>query len=329
MTVVRYSSLRTLVQLILANLMTLPAVAQLEERPVNFNTEIRYYGTACFTIQRGESVLLTDPFISNPSAGKVMFGKVRTDADYVEKYINPATFRKVDLVVSGHAHYDHLMDFPYLSRHIPATTPLVANQTAKHILSYYKLPQPIVAMNDSLGTNEKIGVWTYSVDSTMRTMAFKSMHPPHIAGLNLMNKRYTQDLEAEPLLASDWQEGKTMAFMVDWLEEDSITYRIYFSSSLAQQPFGLFPKSILNEHPIDDLFISAILVRNYEDAPKPLIDLAKPKRIILMHWENLFRSKEKAAESMKEKEFDSLFKRLNDEYGNTITIIKAEPLNYY
>ena len=309
--------------------MELPALAQLEERPVNPNTEIRYYGTACFTIQRGESVLLTDPFIGNPSAAKVMFGRVKTDEEYVEKYINPATFRKAGLVVSGHAHYDHLVDYPYLTKYIPETTPLVANQTAKHILSYYNLPQPIVVMNDSLGTNEKPGVWVYSADSTMRTMAFKSMHPPHIAGLNLMNKRYSEDLVAEPLLASDWQEGKTMAFMVDWLEQDSITYRIYFSSSLAMQPFGLFPKSLLDEHPIDDLFISAILVRNYEDAPKPLIDLARPKRIILMHWENLFKSKEKEAEPMKVKEFDVLYKRLIEDYGGAITIIKAVPLNYY
>ena len=329
MTVIRCFIRSFLFQFFLLQVIAFPAIAQLDERPVNPNTEIRYYGTACFTIQRGESVLLTDPFVSNPSAGKVMFGKVKTDEDYVNKYINPATLGKTKLVVSGHAHYDHLMDFPHLSKYIPNATPLVANQTAKHILSYYDLPQPIVVMNDSLGTNERSGVWTYSVDSTMRTMAFKSMHPPHIAGLNLMNKRYTEDLVAEPVLASDWQEGKTMAFMVDWLEGDSITYRIYFSSSLAQQPFGLFPKVLLDEHPIDDLFISAILVRKYEDAPKPLIDLAKPKRIILMHWENLFRSKENEVEPMKEKEFDSLFKRLNEEYGNTTTIIKAVPLNYY
>ena len=305
------------------------AFAQLEERPVNPNTEIRYYGTGCFTVQRGDNVLLTDPFISNPSSTQLMFGKVKTDVDYVEKYINPATFRKVHLVIAGHAHYDHLMDMPYLSKYIPEETPVITNRTAKHILAYYQLPQQSIVVNDIWGTDTQEGYWYYSADGTMRTMAFKSQHPPHFAGINFMNKRYTADLTAEPLLMKDWQEGKTLAFMVDWLEEDSITYRMYFSSSLAKQPFGLFPKSLLDEHPIDDLFISAALFSDFEAAPKPLIDLAQPNRIILMHWENFFRSKEKETKALNQKELNKLISKLKETYGDEMIIIKPEPLNYY
>ena len=96
--------------------------------------------------------------------------------------------------------------------------------------------------NDSLGSDKNVGVWFYSADSTMRIMAFKSQHPPHFAGINFMNKRYTEDVRSEPKLSADWQEGKTMAFMADWFENDTIVYRIFFSSSLAKAPFSLFPK---------------------------------------------------------------------------------------
>ncbi len=290
--------------------------------------EIRYYGTGCFTIQVGESVLLTDPFISNPKLAKVMFGKIRTDVDYVETYINPASFRKVKMVVAGHGHYDHLLDLPYLSKYIPENASFLVNKTSKHILSYYELPQPTVIVNDSLSTESNVGAWHYSADSTIRTMAIRSLHPPQFAGLNLMNKRYSQDIKSEPVLMSDWQGGKTLAFLADWMVDGEIIYRIYFSSSLAKKPFGLFPKSVLEEKEVDDLFISAVLTSEFEDAPKPIIDLCKPKRIILMHWENFFQSKEKAAKPIDKKELVGLTEKLKSTYPN-IPIIKSEPLNYY
>lgn len=292
-------------------------------------TEIRYYGTGCFTIQRGDNVLFTDPFISNPSSSQVMFGKVKTDVDYVELYVNPATFRKVKLVIAGHAHYDHLMDLPYLSKYIPEDAMIVSNKTAKHILAYYNLPQQTFAINDLIGTDQQEGFWVYSADQSMRVMAFKSQHPPHFAGINMMSKRYSQDLVAEPLMMKDWQEGKTLAFLVDFLEEDTIAYRMYFSSSLAKAPFGLFPKHLLNEHPIDDLFISAALFSDFEKAPKPIIELCQPKRIILMHWENFFRSKEKETKALNKNELNKLIGKLKSTYGDRMEIIKPDPLNYY
>lgn len=298
------------------------------QRPENPNTEIRYYGTGCFTIQRGESVLFTDPFISNPSTARLLFSTVKTDVDYVEQYINPATFAKVKMTIAGHAHYDHLLDYPYLTKYLPENSPLVTNKTAKHILAYYNLKQPVLVANEFVGTATEMGKWFYSVDSTMRVMPLKSMHPPHFAGINMMNKKYSEDLKSEPLLMGDWQEGKTLAFIVDWLDGETIEYRIYFSSSLAKAPFGQFPRELLVEKPIDDLFISSVLMSDFNEAPKPIIDLARPKRIILMHWENFLKSKEKSIKPMKKKELKTLLTKLKATYPN-IEIVKPEPLNYY
>jgi hypothetical protein len=318
-------------QLLFFLLLTVESFGQIEmiERPKNKNTEIRYYGTGCFTIQRGDNVLLTDPFISNPSVGKLMFGKVRTDTSYVEKYINPATFKKVRMVVSAHAHYDHLMDIPYLSKYIPDESPIVGNRTTKHLLAYYKLAQPSVIVNNQMGTDSTLGKWIYSADSTMRTMAFKSLHPPHIAGINFLKKRYSADLVAEPLLISDWQEGQTLSFMVDFVEGNSISYRMFFMSSMAKSPFGLFPKSILKEHGVDDLFIGSSGKNEFESYPKPVVDLAKPKRIFLIHWENFFRSKDKPFKALDEKSLDEMKAALGRHCAAATEIIIPIPLNYY
>lgn len=297
-----------------------------QEEPI---TEVRYYGTGCFTIQRGDVALFTDPFISNPTKSQVLFGKVQTDKEYVDTYINPATFRKVRMVIAGHAHYDHLLDMPYLSKYIPESALIATNKTAKHILAYYNLPQQTMVVNDILGNSQQEGYWVYSQDETMRVMAFRSQHPPHFAGINLMNKKYAADLDAEPEVVRDWQEGKTLAFLVDWMEEDTVAYRVYFSSSLAKQPFGLFPKQLLDEHPVDDLFISAALFSDFDEAPKPIIDLCQPKRVILMHWENFFRSKEREAKALNEQKLNKLIRKIQETYGDKITLVRPQPLGYY
>ncbi len=316
------TSLHILVCMLLAGI----ANAQQED---SIFTEIRYYGSSCFTIQRGDNALLTDPFISNPSAAQVMFGKVKTDEDYVDLYVNTGTFRKIRMVVAGHSHYDHLMDMPFLSKYIPEETPVLLNRTGKHLLSWYNLPQPLYVMNDSMGYKERIGKWVYNDEGTMRAMAFRSQHPPQFAGISFMGKRYTEDVLTEPVMMNDWQEGKTMAFIVDWIEEDTIAYRIYFSSAVGNAPYGQFPKELLDEHPIDDMFISAAYFNDFDEAPKPIIDLCRPKRIILMHWENFFRSKEKEVKALREKDLEQLLDRLRREYGSRMQVIKAQPLNYY
>ena len=329
MTVIRISS--QLVLIIFLSILSKHSFGQIEmiERPKMEDTEIRYYGTACFTIQRGDNVILTDPFVGNPSAGKLMFGKIRTDSSYVERYINPPTFRKVKMVIAAHAHYDHLMDMPYLSRYVPSSTPIVSNRTAKHLLAYYSLPQTSVIVNDSMGTQEQLGLWHYNADSTIRTMAFASLHPPHVAGINFFKKRYTSDLVSEPIMLADWQEGKTLSFMVDMIEVDTIGYRMFFMSSMARSPFGMFPQEMLKERGIDDLFIGASGPIEYESYPGPIVELASAKRIFLIHWENFLRSKEKDFKAFSEKGLEQIQSEISKRCGKETEIITPIPLNYY
>ncbi len=300
-----------------------PSLAQ------NVETEIRYYGTGCFTIQRGENVLLTDPFIDNPSVTRVLFGKVRTDTSYVKQYLNPAAFGKVKLVIAAHAHYDHLMDMPYLSKFIPDSAQIISSKTSKHLLSYYNLPQEIVAVNNNMGAENEVGQWHYSLDSTMRTMAFKSLHPPHIAGINFLKKRYSEDLVAEPTLVSDWQEGQTLSFMVDWLEDSVIGYRMFFMSSMAKAPFGLFPEELLSERGIDDLFIGSSGKSEYSFYPGPIVELSKPKRIFVIHWENFFRRKDQPFKALDAEGLESMKLDLEKKYSSKAQIITPIPLQYY
>lgn len=315
--------------LVLINVSVATAQLEMEERPINTKTEIRYYGSACMTIQRSQTVLLTDPYIGNPSGMQVMLGRIRTDTEYVDKYINPAAFRMVKMVIASHGHFNHLMDLPYLSKYLPDTTLIVCNRTSKHILGFYGLPQQAMMANDLMGDSQQEGFWFYNEDRSIRTMAFKSGHPDKVAGIVSSNRRYTSNVVSEPEMMSDWQEGQTLSFLVDFLEADTIGYRMFFMAAMSEGQLGLFPKYLLKERAIDDLFIACTDEVEYAKYPGPVVELTRPKRIFLIHWEKFMRSKESDFRPISEKGLAQMEAELRKNTAKGTEIIIPRPLNYY
>lgn len=305
------------------------AQVEMEERPVNTNTEVRYYGSGCLTIQRSKTVLLTDPYIGNTSGIQVLLGRIKTDKEYVDRYINPAAFSMVKMVIASHGHFNHLMDMPYLSKYIPDTTQIICNRTSKHILGYYNLPQQAMMANDLMGDSQQEGYWFYNEDRSIRTMAFRSGHPDKVAGINSSNRRYTSNVVSEPEMMSDWQEGQTLSFIVDFLEADTIGYRMFFMGAMSEGSLGLFPKYLLKEKAVDDVFIACTDEIPYATYPGPVIDLTKPKRVFIIQWEKFMRSKEADFKPISEKGLAAMKAELEKRCAAGTEIIVPIPLNYY
>ena len=127
----------------------------------------------------------------------------------------------------------------------------------------------------------------------------------------------------------DWQAGKTYSYLIDFLEDDIITYRILFMSSGAEAPNGMFPRKLVDEHPINDLFISASANLDFDDYPAPLIDLCSPERLFLIHWERSGIHKEAQMKALDQKDLDELKSKLWQRYGDSFEVIVPTPLNYY
>lgn len=295
-------------------------------------TEIRYYGTACLSIQRGESVILTDPYVSNISALKAALGKIQTDKEYVDQYLNPGALRKVKMVVAGHSQYDHLLDLPYLTKYLPLSTKILLNYAGYQTLSYYQLENEFVVVDDLAGNSETPGFWNYSTDSTVRAMAFSSQLQPKfdnfLSNLN-QQREYSSELKLEPVLSSEWPAGNVYSYIIDFFEQGEIDYRLVFMSSGADQPNGMFPRKLLVDHPVDDLIISGSANLNFENYPKPLIDLCDPDRIFLVHWERSGKKKESQMKAINQEQLDSLKLNLQKTYGDSLEVIVPMPLRYY
>jgi len=249
---------------------------------------VQYYGIGSTLITyKGQSVF-TDPCFSTPSLKDVAFGSITTDTALIQ-LLNPQ-LQDVEQTLIGHAHYDHLMDLPYLATQLlPEESQVVGCQSALNLVASANIPQTFVVANKIKGNYDKPGKWIFNSDSTIRTMVFAGHHPPQIAGIIKFGiGKVKKPLSAIPLKASKWKEGETYTFLIDFLgaQKQVIEKRVFIQTSSGRFPRGMVPQEILNKKAIDVAIIPADLSRTFE-----AIDYLKAKLYIVVHWENFFKSK--------------------------------------
>src|SRR5262245_16479100 len=87
--------------------------------------EVRYLGSGGFLVRRGQAVLMTAPLFTNPFPLKHLCG-VKASRKLIKAFVDDVNavadqhpgsafendLKDVSVVLSGHAHYDHLLDVP-------------------------------------------------------------------------------------------------------------------------------------------------------------------------------------------------------------------------
>lgn len=73
--------------------------------------EITWLGTAGFVLRSREATLLVDPFVSRPGVRRLL-GRLVPDDLAIARHVP----RRVDAVLCGHSHYDHVADAPRIAR---------------------------------------------------------------------------------------------------------------------------------------------------------------------------------------------------------------------
>ena len=73
---------------------------------------IRWLGTAGHVIETPTTTLLIDPFLTRPSLGRIVGRRLAPD----EAAIRARLPARVDAVLCGHSHFDHLLDAPFIAR---------------------------------------------------------------------------------------------------------------------------------------------------------------------------------------------------------------------
>ena len=254
--------------------------------------QITYYSVGCYRIKLDEIAILTDPFWSHLPFLQVAFGKSVTDPKQFTPYIDQ--LRSVEIVLVGHSHYDHVMDLEAAAPHLAPQAKIYGGKTLKHIYAATDIPRPIIPVNDKLATLEKAGTWIYNETKTVRFLPIYSNHPTQYLFFHLYKNTLHKDAKHPPKHVSDYQEGATIAYLIDYLDtqNEEIRCRIYVQTSTTGYPAGFFPQSIIDERSVDVALLSMDCANIKVDGKKQsIIDYINPKAVVFCHWEDFFRPK--------------------------------------
>ena len=254
---------------------------------------IQYLGVGGHLFRFGKNTLMTAPSITNPHFMALgPFMSISPDFELIDKYLPDVS--NVETILVGHAHYDHLMDVPYVMNNKAKKSLVYGSKTMMHTLAPSIPKSRRHALNDSMAILDKPGTWHYNKDRNIRFMAIKSTHAPHFMGINIMTGKYDEDLESLPWHAFGWKEGQTLAYLIDFLTaEEEILHRVYYQDSASQEPLGLIPKLVqLDEKNVDIAIITPASFSQVRNYPEGIMKNSQAKHFILGHWEDFFANQE-------------------------------------
>jgi len=253
---------------------------------------LQYLGVGGWLIRFGGSALLTAPFFSHPSLWEVGLGRIETDTARVDAGLPPVS--DVQAVLVGHAHYDHLLDVPYvLRRHAPQAV-VYGSQTAVHLLAGDPQLDPLRLreVESRAGDGSKLGEWVVLPGGRIRFLPLLSGHAPHLFGIHLFEGELREPAERLPSRAWGWVEGQNLAYLIDFLDPDGrVIFRLHYQDAASTPPQGYPPPLELLEEGrgVDLAIVCPPGFEQVEGYPEGLLSRLSPRWVLLGHWEDFFR----------------------------------------
>ena len=230
----------------------------------------RYLGAGGWLIRRGDDVVLTAPFFSNPRMLSLLFAKPNPKAIDAELAHIRGDLPDVRAIVAGHAHYDHIMDLPHILPQLPADAPLVGGISVCNSLDAALAGRRCVAELP---------------DGNIRIRPFGSEHAPHWHRIKLMRGAYDKEkLPRPPATAWRYREGEAVSYLIDFMEGEKVALRVYYTDAGANPGKGI-PKDL----DIDVAILTVASFQYVKEQPQTIVhELGHPKHLLLGHWENFF-----------------------------------------
>jgi len=250
---------------------------------------LTYLGVGGWIFERGTDQILAAPLFSNPSFVRAGLGSIRSDSLAVDAGLDRYRVSDAAAILVGHAHYDHLMDVPHTARrHAPAATILGSSTVRNTLGSWSGLADRVLTIDSLAGDVEHPGTWI-RLGRGLRVMALRSHHAPHFDGYTLYQGKRDRPLDREPRWATEWLDGPSYAFLVDFLDPDGgVAFRIYYQDAVAAAPRGFAPAEEIAIRPVDVAILVPATFDQVEWHPEAFIENLRPRWVLLGHWENFF-----------------------------------------
>lgn len=254
---------------------------------------IQYLGVGGQLFRFGKHAIMTAPSITNPHFLLLgPFMPISADTKLIDNYLPEVT--DVETILVGHAHYDHLMDIPYIMETKAKDAHIYGSKTMTHTIASAVDSTRLHAVNESMAVAKTPGQWHYNKYKNIRFMAIKSTHAPHFMGINIMTGTYEKDLDSLPWHAFGWKEGQTLAYLIDFLgPEEEILHRVFYQDAASQEPLGLLPELQTKDRKrVDIAIITPASFNQVDNYPESIMKDTQARHFILGHWEDFFANQE-------------------------------------
>jgi L-ascorbate metabolism protein UlaG (beta-lactamase superfamily) len=278
--------------------------------------EVRFLGVGGFSFRHEGDLALTAPMYTNPDMLAVQFGQIASEPAIVDQFLADDFVADAAAILVGHAHYDHLLDVPHiwtktdgalvlgndsmknlmLSAGLPDTAVLAFDDPADPWVDSRSCPDPNPCTGVPTGN---VGAWLEVPGTNLRTLALCSMHPDQVFGAYHFAEGCVDDVPPMlPTAATEWKEGATLAWLVDYLDPVDMApvFRVYAQDAPTDAPIGHVPADVLAEKRID---LAVLNVGSYDavgDHPTAAIAAHSPRYVLAGHWENFFRPQDQPIE---------------------------------
>lgn len=259
-----------------------------------------YLGTGGWIFEHDGEQVLAGPLFTNPGLLRTGLLEIHADTLEIDRYMSRYDVSGARAILVGHGHYDHFMDVPRVAtRHAPRAR-IVGGRTVANLLGTWSgLMERVDVVDDSAGDVRTVGRWL-RYGPGVRVMALRSRHGPHFEGYTLY--RGTQDTPrtSEPSLATEWLEGETYAFLIDFMASpDSVAFRVYYQDAVAAPPAALAPEALIAERSVDVAVFIPATFDQVDWHPEALVENLDPRFVLLGHWEDFWTPVDEPARSMR------------------------------
>ena len=275
-------------------------------------------GVQGFWIQWGHEAVLTAPlYTRQPGFDVTVNAPITRDDAAIDTGLTGEPLGELVAVVSGHAHYDHFLDVPHILDIAPNAR-AYTNLTGRHLLAALSPDRTgctsaaatpvidrtrVIAMDDALASHVDYtncpdqrpdgapmeGTWL-EVSPHVRLKAFCSMHPAQVGPYHFGAGAIDQDQCDLPAAASGWLEGQTLAFVVDFLDDQGApAYRVFYQDAPTNAPIGHVPAPVLAEKGVDVAILCVGSSDAVTDQPASIIENLQPRFVLSGHWEDFFQ----------------------------------------
>ena len=258
--------------------------------------ELRFLGVGGWLITSPLGQVLTAPLFTNPDKLTGGAGIFTSDTIRIAEgleFTGASDLSRVEAVLVGHGHYDHLLDVPWVAARLAPRSRVLSTTTARiqiieQARAFGLSEDRLVDVSDRMATNLSPGEWIQTGPG-FRVLPIYSDHAPHLAGITLFSGERKVAMPREPLASNEWLDGVTVAWLIDALAADGSTImRIFYQDAVAREPVGLVPpREVLgDEIPIDVAIIVPATYAEVDWHPELLIESTEASHILLGHWED-------------------------------------------